>query len=179
MSMNVQTARSPIGQTGQSCPNTRSLKMQVNVGKGLEIAVDFSTMPQAAIDYCLYIGARNILMDSHAAVTADEYSDADERNLVALAMVNKKLAALMAGEVRVQSTREGDPVRAEAMRMAAAQITALIKKAGKKVADYDAKALRAKAAERITPELLAQAKARVDQLKATIPADETLADLGL
>lgn len=151
--------------------------MQVNIGKGLEIEVNFTTMPQAAIDHILYIGARNVLMDSHASITKE--TNPNDLQDVARAMAEKKLAALMSGEVRVASTREGDPVRAEALRMATAQITALIKKAGKKVADYEPKAIREKAAVRITPELLAQAKARVDQLKATIPADETLADLGL
>lgn len=153
--------------------------MLVNVGKGLEFTINHDKLPQAAMDHVVYIGLRNILMDAHASITSDEYPNETARKEAASAMVEKKLAALMAGEVRVQSTREGDPVRAEAMRMATAQITALIKKAGKKVADYDAKAIREKAASRITPELLAQAKARVEQLKATIPADETLADLGL
>lgn len=151
--------------------------MQVNIGKGLEVEVDFTTMPQAAIDHILYIGARNVLMDSHASVSL--VTNPNDLQDVARAMADKKLAALMSGEVRIASTREGDPVRAEALRMAIAQITALIKKAGKKVADYEPKAIREKAVARITPELLAQAKARIDQLKATIPADETLADLGL
>lgn len=151
----------------------------VNVGKGIEQQIDFSSMPQNAIDHLLYIGARNVLMDSHASITSDEYPDESERKDAAGAMVAKKLDALMSGEVRVQSTREGDPVRAEAIRMATAQITAVIKKAGKKVSDYKAADIRAKAVERVTPELLAQAKARVEQLKATMPATETLADIGL
>ncbi len=151
----------------------------VNVGKSIEVEIDFTAMPQAAIDHCLYIGARNILMDSHASITADEFPDGNARQAAASAMVQKKLDALMRGEVRVQSTREGDPVRAEALRMATAQITALIKKAGRKVSDYKPADIRAKALERITPELLAQAKARVEQLRATVPADETLESLGL
>lgn len=151
--------------------------MQVNVGKGIEITVDFDRMPQAAIDHCLMIGARNILMDSHASITADEYPDTDERKTVAESMVAKKLAALMSGEVRVQSTREGDPVRAEAMRMAVAAVNAKIKKAGKKPADYKAAAIREAALKLITPELTAQAKARVEQNRAIDTGD--LSDLGL
>lgn len=150
----------------------------VNVGKGLNIVIDFKAMPQNAIDHILYIGARNILMDSHASITADEYPDAEARADAALAMVDKKLVALMSGEVRVQSTREGDPVRAEAMRMATDIVKAKIKKTGKKVADYEAKAVREAAAKLVTPELLAQAKARVDETRA-VGTDETLADLGL
>lgn len=151
----------------------------VNVGKSINVEIDFTTMPQAALDHILYIGARNILMDSHASITSDEYPDADKRQAAASAMVQKKLDALMAGEVRVQSTREGDPVRAEALRMATDIVKAKIKKAGKKVADYEAKAVREAALKLVTPELLAQAKARVDETRAATPDDATLADLGL
>lgn len=148
----------------------------INVGKGLEIEVDFQSMPQTALDHILYIGARNVLMDSHASITAQEYPNADEREAAAMAMVEKKLAALMRGEVRSTSTREGDPVRAEALRMANEALKAKIKAAGKKVGEYDAKALREAAAKLITPELLAKAKARVDEAKG---ADVDLSDLGL
>jgi len=147
----------------------------VNIGKGIELPVDFTTMPQAALDHIMYIGARNVLMDSHASVTKE--SNPNDLVDVARAMAEKKLAALMSGEVRVQSTREGDPVRAEAIRMATDQIKAIIKKAGKKVADYDAKAIREKAVARVTPELLALARKRVDENRAVDVG--SLADIGL
>lgn len=150
----------------------------VNVGKSINVEIDFPTMPQAALDHILYIGVRNILMDSHASITADEYPDGNARQEAASAMVQKKLDALMRGEVRVQSTREGDPVRAEAKRMATAQIAAKLKKAGRKIADVERAALNAAIDKLLTPELLAQAKARVDETRA-VGADETLADLGL
>ncbi len=168
-----RTARPTWGTT------KRSRKMLVNVGKGIEKTIEPNDLPAAALAHVVMIGLRNVLMDSHASVTTEEYPDANERKSVAEAMVDKKLAALMAGDVRVQSTREGDPVRAEAIRMATAQIRALIHKAGKRVSDYKPADIRAKAVERVTPELLATAKARVEQLKATVPATETLADIGL
>lgn len=149
---------------------------QVNVGKGLEIEIDFTAMPQAAIDHIMYIGARNVLMDSHASITTDEYPDADARQAAAEAMVQKKLDALMQGIVRVSTSREGDPVRAEAKRMATAIVTAKIKAAGKKIKDYTTDAINGAVAKLITPELLAQAKARVEQ-NAGLGGD--LADLGL
>lgn len=148
----------------------------VNIGKSIDLDVDFASMPQAAIDHILYIGARNVLMDSHASITKE--SNPNDLVAAATAMAQKKLDALMRGEVRVQSTREGDPVRAEAIRMATAQITAIIKKAGKKVSDYKPADIRAKAVERVTPELLAMAAERVAQLK-TVATPESLADLGL
>ena len=149
---------------------------QVNVGKGIERDIDFAKLPQAARDHIMYIGARNVLMDSHASITADEYPDESERRAAAEAMVDKKLDALMRGEVRVQSTREGDPVRAEAVRMAIAAVNAKIKAAGKKPKDYEPKAIREAALKLITPELLAKAKARVEETRGVAGS---LSDLGL
>lgn len=150
--------------------------MQVNVGKSITIEVDHAALPQAALDHVIMIGLRNVLMDSHASITTEEFPDATEREDAARAMVDKKLSALMRGEVRVQNTREGDPVRAEAMRMANEALKAKIKAAGKALKDYDPKSLRDAAAKLITPELLAKAKARVDETKS---ADVDLSDLGL
>lgn len=151
--------------------------MQVNVGKGIELEIDHTALPESAMNHVIMIGLRNILMDSHASITTDEYPGAAESDAAARAMVAKKLDALMRGEVRVQSTREGDPVRAEAMRMATDIIKAALRKAGRKVADIDAKALREKAASLVTPELMAKAKARVEETRAANAVD--LSDLGL
>lgn len=151
---------------------------KVNIGKGIEMEVDFAAMPQAALDHILYIGARNILMDSHASITRE--SNPADLEAAAKAMADKKLTALMAGEVRVSGAREGDPVRAEALRSATAVIIAALKKAGKikKTADVDSKLLREKAAELVAakPEFMAQARETVDARKS---ATVDLADIGL
>lgn len=151
--------------------------MKVNIGKNIEMDVDFSAMPQAALDHILYIGARNILMDSHASITKESSTDVEAD---ARAMADKKLAALMAGEVRVSGSREGDPVRAEALRSATTVIVAALKKAGtiKKTADIDGKLLREKAAE-----LIGKNDAFMTQARETIAARKSatvdLADIGL
>ena len=154
--------------------------MQVNVGKGIEMNIDHTSLPQAAMDHVIMIGLRNILMDSHASITSEEYPDDAARQEAARAMVDKKLAALMAGEVRVASSREGDPVRAEALRSATAVIVTALKRAGKikKAGDVDAKLLREKAAELIgrDPAYMAKAKETVDARKA---ATVDLSDIGL
>lgn len=155
----------------------------VNIGKGIEIEIDFSAIPQAAIDHILYIGARNILMDSHAGVNAKALPDLSAENVVdqSRATAEKKLAALYRGEVRSATTRESvDPVRAEALRMAQAVVTAAIRKAGAKVADYPKDQLRA-AAEKVLakdPSILEQAAKRVAEAKANAPTID-LSDLGL
>jgi hypothetical protein len=151
---------------------------KVNIGKNIEMDVDFATMPQAALDHLLYIGARNVLMDSHASITKE--SNPSDTEAAARAMAEKKLAALMAGEVRISSAREGDPVRAEALRSATAVIVAALKKAGtiKKLADIDGKLLREKAGELIAkqPAFMERARETVDARKG---ATVDLADIGL
>ncbi len=144
--------------------------MDVQIGKGITIPVEFSTLPQAALDHVLYIGMRNILMDSHAGIATTE----PDYQAKAQAVAEKKLAALMAGEVRVQSTREGDPVKAEAIRIASDRIKAALKKAGRKVSDVDPKALRAKAVELVAKDesIMVMAAQRVAEAKAVTAPDE-------
>jgi len=146
--------------------------MKVQIGKGLELDVDVSKLPGNVLDHVQYIGLRNILMDAHASVTTDEADYQDK----ALAVSQKKLDAMYAGEVRVAGTREGDPVRAEAMRLAIAMIDTALRKAGRKPSAVDAKVKREKAQSLITPELLAKAAERVAEAKA-VTADVDLSGL--
>lgn len=152
----------------------------VNIGKGIEIEVDFTAFPTMAIDHIQYIGIRNILMDSHAGINAKVEPDLSASDIIdqSRATAEKKLAALLRGEVRVASTREGNPVRAEALRMATDIVKAKVRKAGKKISDYEPKAIREAAAKLITPELLEAAKARVEEV-ADADSNADLADLGL
>lgn len=138
--------------------------MKVNIGKGLELDVNVESIPANAMAHVVYIGLRNILMDAHASVTTDE-ADYVEK---ARAASEKKLAALMAGEVRVVSSREGDPVKAEAVRIASGIVKNAIRKKGGKLADYDAKAIRDAAVKLVetTPAILEQARANVEANKA-------------
>jgi len=117
-------------------------EMKVNIGKGIELDVNTSALPENVMDHVVYMGLRNILMDSHASHTKESSDDYVEKSRET---AEKKLAALLNGEVRAAGTREGDPVRAEAIRLATLAIRAAIRKAGKKLADVDAKAIREKA----------------------------------
>lgn len=143
--------------------------MLVNIGKGIELDVDTTKLNEAVKAHVEYIGLRNILMDSHAGVTAEksENVEADSR-----AMAEKKLAAMYAGEVRSVGTRTGDPVKAEAIRLASDQIKAAARKAGKKVSSIDAAALRAAAVALVekTPAITELARKRVAEAK-TVDTD--------
>lgn len=155
--------------------------MEINVGKGITVDADLTklgfegeyangTVP----GHVVYIGLRNMLMDSHAGIPTDE----PDYQAKARAVVEKKLEAMYNGEVRVAGTREGDPVRAEAMRLALAQVDAMLRKAGRKPSKVEAKVKREAAQKLITPELLATAAARVEQAKV-IGGDADLEALGL
>lgn len=149
--------------------------MKVNIGKGIELDVNANALPANVMEHVVYIGLRNILMDSHASVTRE--SDGENFVANAQAQAEKKLAAMMAGEVRVAGTREGDPVRAEAIRIASDMIRTALRKAGRKVSEVDAKALREKAVALIgqKPDILEMARKRVDEARAA--ADIDLGDL--
>lgn len=136
--------------------------MKVQIGKGIEIDVDVANLPANVAEHVVYIGMRNILMDAHASITTDE----PDYQAKALAVSQKKLAAMMVGEVRVAGTREGDPVRAEAMRLATEQVKRALRKEGRNVSKADPKAIREKALSLITDDLLAKALARVNEAKA-------------
>lgn len=148
--------------------------MQVNIGKSIALEVDVSALPENVMEHVIYIGLRNILMDAHAGVTSDEPDFMEKSRAVA----EKKLAALMAGEVRVAGTREGDPVRAEAIRLATEFLKSALRKAGRKLSNVDAKKLREAAIEYLgrTPELLETARKRVEEAKAIV-ADVDISSL--
>ena len=143
--------------------------MKVNIGKGIELDINVGALPQAAREHVEYIGLRNILMDSHASVTSET------ENYVELsrAQAEKKLAALMAGEIRVAGTREGDPVRAESIRLATLAVKAQLRKKGVALSNVDPKAIRAKAVE-FADKFRAQAEKNVADSKA---AEVDLGDL--
>jgi len=151
---------------------------KVNIGKGIELDVDFGALPQAALDHLLYIGARNVLMDSHASITKE--SNPNDLADVAQAVAEKKLDALMRGEVRVSTAREGDPVRAEALRSATAVIVAVLKRSGqiKKIGDIDTKLLREKAGELVAkkPEFIEKARETIEARKSAVV---DLSEIGL
>jgi hypothetical protein len=141
--------------------------MDIQIGKGITIDADLAKLGfpgqlSTVAAHVAYIGLRNMLMDSHAGITTDEPDYQDKARAVA----EKKLKAMYNGEVRVTGAREGDPVRAEAKRLAVAMIHAQAKKAGRKVSSLDKAKVNEAANGLITPELLAKAAERVAEAKA-------------
>ena len=130
--------------------------MLVNIGKGIELDVPGpSTLSPEVLNHILYIGWRNVLMDSHASVTKDKATDVVGESK---AVAEKKLRALINGELRTVTAREGDPVKAEATRLAINAVKAALRKANRKADD---KAIRAKAIE-VRERFMAQAAKNVE-----------------
>lgn len=160
--------------------------MDVNIGKGITIPVTVEDLPPAALQHVIYIGLRNVLMDAHAGVTADSVrkdnpgaSAEDIATMVvdhSRATAEKKLASLLAGEVRTVRERTGDPVRAEAMRMAIDAVRVAVRKRhaanqGPALKDVKPEAIRA-AAEKIVDRYLDAALRIVEERKALGGAED-------
>lgn len=100
------------------------MERNIDIGAGLMIPVDFGRLAahNAVIEHVQNIGARNILMDSHASVKRDDFESDQEWRNAKLAVAAKKLETMYEGTVRARvagGTRvPSDPVGAEALRMA-------------------------------------------------------------
>lgn len=81
---------------------------------GIDVTIDSTN--QAAIDYLVEYGLKQSLNDAIAAI---KVTDADYTVDGTKAIVEKRLAAIMAGTVRQAGTREAsDPIMAEAKKLA-------------------------------------------------------------
>jgi hypothetical protein len=90
----------------------------ISIGKGIEMEVPaFTTLTDEVREHIIRVGWRNVLMDSHASMTAEKANGGDVQAL-SRDMAQRKLEALMRGEIRTSTAREVDPVKAEALRLA-------------------------------------------------------------
>lgn len=128
--------------------------------RGVEVKFNPQDLPEASLSRVLAYGLQRILNDACAGAKSDE--EAEE-------LANKKLDNLMNGVLRAAGTREGDPIKAEAMRMAlnivraAPKYRAWIATNGLKLGDKDAvaKAKELAAGLATREDIVAKAKASV------------------
>lgn len=114
--------------------------MKINVGKGIELEVPaFNTLSDEVQAHIIRTGWRNLLQDAHAGVTEAKANGGDIVELSRAAAV-RKLEALTRGELRTASTREGDPIKAEALRLAMIGVKNKHREEGKKIGEKDIKA---------------------------------------
>jgi hypothetical protein len=104
--------------------------LNVKIGKGLAIDVNVNNLPAAVMDHVVYIGLRNILMDSHASIK----TDMEDYKAKAMAVVHKKLDAMYDGILRVAGERAShERVEGEARRLCLMVLRAKFKKQGTKL----------------------------------------------
>lgn len=139
--------------------------MQISIAKTHEIVVNTERFSDHVRQYIFDYGLKQVLNDAGSTG-----KNADEK----LAMANKKLDALYAGEVR--QARESDPVRAEARNMAKAAVMRDLKKVGKKVEDLADGQFASIVNDRLS-RFMAAAKIVVDARKAAEPDDGDAADI--
>jgi hypothetical protein len=95
--------------------------IQLNIGKGIELAVDPSRFNNEVREHIMKIGLKNLLGDSHAGVTQKAHpTDFVEKSREA---AERKLQGLYDGVVRTQSAGNGiakvtDPVALVILRLA-------------------------------------------------------------
>jgi hypothetical protein len=106
--------------------------MEVKIGKGIVLSVDCEKLftNDDVYDHIVYMGLRNVLMDSHASIKKEDEDFVAKSRAVA----EKKLAALYRGEIRIAGERARlDPVEREARRMCLQQLQADVMAKGKKL----------------------------------------------
>ena len=147
--------------------------MQISIGKlGSSIDVDESKFNDAVKAYVFNYGLTQILNDCHSTVTEKAEPDAGKRAAQVNALIAKKLDAMFAGDIRVASARTGDPVKAEAVRIATKAVVKHIKaKGGSKGKDpkkYTGAEIRAAVdkAMAANPAIMETAKANVEKARA-------------
>lgn len=115
------------------------MSISVKIGEAGVIDVDVEALKaNAAVSaYIFTYGLKQMLNDVHAGETAKKTPVDATRKANKRALVEKKLASLMAGEVaqeRVGTT--GSPVEREMFRMAEADLKTKLPAIGKKVGDF-------------------------------------------
>ncbi len=153
--------------------------LNVDIGKAIGLEIDIAKLQahENVMAHVIKIGLRNILMDSHASCLAKDFKTELEWRDASKAMAEKKLAAMLLGEIRsnaggVRATK-ADPITAEALRMARVVINQAKKANMEKWAKAfdlpnktidDEKAIVAEAIRRYAakPEIMAKAKAMVE-----------------
>lgn len=123
--------------------NLSTAMQTINLGEAGSLAVDIAELAKhdAVVQYVFNYGLKQMLNDVHASVTKKVQADDTKRQAAKLALVNKKLASLLAGNVAQERIGGGDPVAREMLAMAKADVKAGIAKLGKKLKDFSDESL--------------------------------------
>lgn len=154
--------------------------LTIAIGEAGEIVVDVTALQAmpAVSEYIWNYGIKQMLNDVHAGLTKKVEADDQKRKEGKRALVEKKLASLMAGEVaqaRVGAT--GDPVEREIRAMAETDVKAKIKAAGRKISDFSKESLAAAIAKQAAAHDTTYRPAAIAKLAIKPEAVETADDI--
>lgn len=133
---------------------------------GKSRTIDVTKFTPTILDHVFSYGLRQLVNDAMAS--GENASDKE-------ALADKRIANLLAGTLRASAIREGDPIRAEAIKIATQRVEAAIRKTHNadpakcpKLADWKASDVRARALALIDkdPAIMAIAKANVEATQA-------------
>lgn len=114
--------------------------MKVSIGKiGASVDVDYAAFAANVQEYVVAYGLTQILNDAHSSVTEKAEPNTAKREAAVMALVEKKLAALVSGNVHMRSGgSRKDRVTARAIEIALGHVKPIKGTDGKR----DAKAIR-------------------------------------
>lgn len=107
----------------------------VALGEAGSIVVDSDKFNEAVNAYIFGYGLKQMLNDVHAGETAKKTPDDETRKANKLALVEKKLASLYAGEVAQARGSNGDPVARQMRELAENELKVKMRALGRKVSD--------------------------------------------
>lgn len=143
--------------------------MQIEItSRGVTVTVDTGEMPEAAIEYATRYGFIQCVADAASGAEKIAKETGVPVADVTRELMERKVDALLRGDIRVGSARTGDPVKAEAVRIATEKVKTAVRAKGHKVSEYNSKWYREKALEFIAkrPEITEQARKNVEANKA-------------
>lgn len=98
---------------------TNAVRFVIECGKGIQFEVTNEMLIQLgqhqnSFDHVLMIGLKNIVGDSHAGVKREDFATEDEWKAASKAKAELKLAAILNGDLRAQSTTRAPKLSDEA-----------------------------------------------------------------
>lgn len=109
-------------------------KVMIKLGSFGELGVDTAAFNEQVREYIFNYGLKQMLNDAHASVTAK--TNPKDLAEAKIALARKKLDSLLAGNVAQSRGGGSDPVQKELVAMATKHVKDVLKRAGKKWADY-------------------------------------------
>lgn len=147
------------------------------------VVVEVAELPKVASDFVFNYGLKQILNDCHSSIKRADFKTEEEFVSTVMEAVNRKIAALVAGNISVRVAKEAlAPIDKIIQRMAQAAIRAALKAKGvavKQIGEEKFAELVENYSTKHAAKLRAEAQAELDRAKNAPDVEIDLTDLGL